>query len=186
MNGNWGPFKQAPSENIPPRNVETLRFRGNPGWGRLRGGDVLSSLGNGSAGIRSPWDDAVLPGRYLPFGPLPPIRRRPHRGFPPKRGVSTFLEGLVPAVASREGVSPRRRFIVFRVVVAAAETSRRNGTAEGVVDGLGTSLRPSLRGWRFRRTLQEPARQQRRTRDIKDRKDSRDERIPDRMPAFCP
>src|SRR6185312_3101497 len=37
--------------DLPPKNVETLRFRGNPGWGRLRGGDVLSSLENGSAGI---------------------------------------------------------------------------------------------------------------------------------------
>jgi len=30
------------------------------------------------------------------------------------------------------------------MVVAAAETSRRYSPAEGVVDGLGTSLRPSL------------------------------------------
>src|SRR6476646_3412517 len=49
----------------------------------------------------------------------------------------------------REAVSPHRRFIVFRVAVATAETSRRYWTAEGVADGLGTSLRPSLRGWRF-------------------------------------
>ena len=39
----------------------------------------------------------------------------------------------------------RRRLIVSRMVIAAAETSRRYWTAEGVVDGLGTSLHPPLK-----------------------------------------
>lgn len=44
----------------------------------------------------------------------------------------------------RGGIAPSQ-VVVVREVVAAAETSRRYGPAEGVMEGLRTALRPSLK-----------------------------------------
>ena len=78
----------------PPNNVETLRFRGNPGWGRLRGGEGLSSLENGSAGIRSPWAGVVLPGRIPSLWTVAADPETPPSGVPPETGRLYILGGI--------------------------------------------------------------------------------------------
>jgi hypothetical protein len=70
---------------------------------------------------------------------LPPLDAPASPAAPWESRAHLCDDGRVP----RGGVAPSE-VVVVREIVAAAETSRRYGSAEGVVDGLGTSLRPSL------------------------------------------
>src|SRR5947208_17032722 len=71
-----------------PKNVETPRFRGNPGWGRLRGGGILSIFVDGMG--RAARGEG---------GTIPSVVDRCHRsgdapiGGPPRNGASLHFGG---------------------------------------------------------------------------------------------
>src|SRR6185295_13658012 len=74
-------------------NVETPRAGGNPRWGRLRSGDNGSSRKGSSRRYQGKSRDPVPREQSSRSQVFSPRRRRPHRGFPPARGVSTLAAG---------------------------------------------------------------------------------------------